>query len=186
MHVRLSPRPVVHAPLAALLLAVLPVLAGCQGDVARRPPSAPVQPTVAGRAPAGFPDAEAAHAAFTRQDPEGVLQATLQDAAWLRFTGSPAEVEARFRAYFVEGYTTFDVVLTTEVLGKATAETFVLEDSAGRRAVSRPVKYEGQMGSGRGGFTSRFELAFQHAITQDTRWIRLTRQADGTTLEWTF
>jgi hypothetical protein len=161
-------------------------LCACQGDVARRPAAAPVQPTVAGRPPAAYADAATAHAAFTREDPKGMLSATLQDAAWLRFEGPPDEVEAAHRAYFVEGYTTFDIVLTTEVLGKATTETFVLEDSAGRRAVSRPVTYDGQMGSGRAGFTSRFELSFQHAITQDTRWIRLTRQADGTTLEWTF
>jgi len=141
---------------------------------------------VAGRAPAGWPDAAAARDAFTRQAADGTVTATLQDAAWLRFAGPPEEVEQRYRAYFLEGYTTFDVVLVTEQLGKPTDETFLLEDSAGRRAVSRPVRYEGQMGSGRGGFASQFELSFQHAITQDTRWLRLTRQSTGTTMEWRF
>lgn len=160
--------------------------AACQGSTARLPAAAAVQPTVAGRAPVAWGDASTARDAFTRQDPKEILTATLQDASWLRFEGPPAEVEERYRAYFLEGYTTFDVVLVTEEFGKPTEESFLLEDSAGRRAVSRPVRYDGQMGSGRGGFASRFELSFQHAITQDTRWIRLTRQIDGTTLEWRF
>ncbi|MCA9315174.1 MAG: hypothetical protein R3F05_13465 [Planctomycetota bacterium] len=161
-------------------------LVGCQGSTARLPAGGSVQPTVAGRAPVAWADAATARDAFTRQAPDGTVTATLQDASWLRFEGPPEEVEERYRAYFLEGYTTFDVILVTEEFGKPTDETFLLEDSAGRRAVSRPFRYDGQMGSGRGGFASHFELSFQHAITQDTRWVRLTRQSTGTSVEWRF
>ncbi len=155
-------------------------------STARHPAAGAVQPTVAGRPPIAWSNAADARAAFTRQDPEGRFTAVLQDASWLRFEGTPEDVESRRRAYFVEGYTTFDVSLVTDDFTKATDETFVLEDSAGRRVVGRPMRYESELGSGREGFAASFELSFRHAITQDTRWIRVTREADGAVLEWRF
>ena len=36
------------------------------------------------------------------------------DAAWLRFEGTPDEVERNHRAYFEQGYTTFQVQIDTD------------------------------------------------------------------------
>ena len=179
----------VTKPLTALCLLVLVGgLAACQsgGGEDLLPPTGGVAPTVAGESPAHYPNLGEARRAFTRQDKEGMFTAVLQDAAWLRFLGTPDEVEADHRAYFDQGYTTFDVTLSVDAFTKPTAETFVLEDSAGRRVVGKPVTYKSQMGTQSGRFNFQFELAFQHAINRDTQWVRLVRQADGASLEWSF
>jgi hypothetical protein len=35
-------------------------------------------------------------------------------------------------------------------------------------------------------YFSSFQLSFQHMITADLQWIRLTRTCDGSTVEWQF
>lgn len=157
---------------------------GCSQSAALRP-AGPTAPTVAGRAPPDFSDAAAARAAFTRVDDDTVVTATLEDVAWLRFEGTPEEVEKAHPAYFLDGATTFDVLLRTETFVQPTSETWVLEDGAGRRVVTRPTRYQGTMGREDRRFVARFTLVFDHGITQDTRFLRLIRPADGTTLEWT-
>ncbi|MFV1959769.1 MAG: hypothetical protein ACC662_10200, partial [Planctomycetota bacterium] len=130
--------------LVLLLAPVLLALAGpgCQssgGDLP--PPSGAVLPTAAGRPPVTFASAAEARRAFTRSS--GTLTATLEDAAWLRYEGSPEEVTKRYRAYFDYGYTTFVVETRSSDFANPTQETFVLEDSAGNRVSGRPTAYEG-------------------------------------------
>ena len=171
----------------ALALVAATLFTACQANRAQGPlPTGNVMPTVAGRAPAPFADAEAAREAFTRRTENEEFAASLEDVAWLRYEGTPEDVEKNHRAYFEEGYTTFQVLMSIEEFTQPTKETFVLEDSSGRRVVSKPVTYRSAMASGRDAFTFTFNLSFQHAVTADTRWLTLTRQADGASLRWDF
>lgn len=174
--------------IALTLLAVGLLTGACQNRPAPGEPRAvgAVLPTVAGRAPAAFDDGTQARKAFTRRTEDGVFSAVLEDAAWLRFQGTPEEVEESHRAYFKDGYTTFQIQLDTSDFTNPTQETFVLEDSAGRRVFGKGLTYRSSMASGREAFEFMFNVSFQHAITQDTRWLRLTRQRDGKTLAWSF
>jgi hypothetical protein len=131
-----------------------------------------------------FTDAIQAREAFTRRG--GSVTAVLEDASWLRFEGDPATVEASHPAYFEYGYTTFLVELRSEAFSQPTAETFMLEDSTGKRLSGRPLSYEGAQVLVDDRFFSTFSLSFQHVISADVRWIRLTRVLDGSTVEWTF
>ena len=170
----------------ALLAVLVLVIGGCQNAPKGPAQRGAVLPTVAGRNVAEFDDSVSARKAFTRSDEDGVFTAILDDSAWLRFEGAPAEVEKSHRAYFVEGYTTFQIELSTDSFTQPTRESYMLEDSSGRRVSSKPVTYRSAMASGRSQFTYVFSVSFQHAITADTHWIRLTRQADDQTLEWSF
>lgn len=170
---------------AALLLVTASALAGCQSSSPYLP-KGPCQPTCAGRDGGGYAAFDEAHKAFTRSTKDGVLTATLEDVAWLRFEGSEDELVKKHRAYFEQGYTTFNVVLRTKDFTQPTAETFVLEDSRGARLTGKPVTYQAGMGMEQERFANRFSISFRHAITSDLAWVRLTRAADGGTLEWVF
>jgi hypothetical protein len=148
------------------------------------PAQGAVLPTVAGRAPMSFTNLEEARATFTRSC--GSLTATLEDAAWLRFMGNPETVERQFRAYFEYGYTTFLIDLRSDEYAQPTKEEFVLTDSAGRSVCGRPIVFQGSPVLVDDRFFSNFELSFQHMITADLTWIRLTRTCDGSTVEWRF
>lgn len=170
------------APTLALLAAL--VLPACQGNQPKYLPSGDVAPTVAGAQAAAYADAAAAKKAFTRE--QGSVTATLHDAAWLRFLGSPEEVEKAYPAYFEYGYTTFDVELRAEGFTQATNETFLLEDGLGARLTSRPLRYEGARELVDNKWFSVFQVSFQHSLTREVPWIRLTRVADGSAVEWVF
>lgn len=171
--------------LAALALGL--VAAGCSSDDAGGPPaSGPATPTVAGGKSPAYADYVSAREAFTRRSDDEVLGATLEDAAWLRFEGDAATVEKNHRAYFEYGYTSFKVILRAKEYTRPTEEVFVLQDSGGARVESKPLTFQGslQLVGDRWQFT--FDLSFKHAITRDTRWIRLTRVKDGTAIDWQF
>lgn len=172
-----------------LALALPPLLAlgltACQG-ASPYAPKAPCQPTCSGDSGEAYADFESGHKAFTRATKDGSLTATLEDVSWLRFGGDEATLLKKHRAYFEQGYTTFEVVLRTKDFTQPTAESFVLEDSRGARLAGRPVTYQAGMGMEQEKFANRFSVSFRHAITRDLAWIRLTRTADGGTLEWIF
>ena len=90
------------------------------------------------------------------------------------------------RAYFDYGYTTFSVVLRAKEYTRPTSEVYLLEDDAGARVQSKPVTFEGSMQLTGDRWEFRFELSFQHAISKDTKWLRLTRVKDGESVEWSF
>jgi len=169
-----------------LLVLVLLAVAGvaCQGSKTPYAPQGDVLPTVAGRAPMTFDCLEAARTAFTRAC--GSLTAVLHDAAWLRHMGDPATVEEQYRAYFDCGYTTFSVELKSECFTKPTQEVFLLEDSCGGRYEGRPLKYEGSPVLVDNCYFSTFDLSFQHVLSAQLAWIRLTRVADGASVTWNF
>jgi hypothetical protein len=171
----------------SIALALLTVLAcGCNSGPAPFPASGACTPTCAGGATASFAAYKEAKDAFTRMSEDEVLVATLEDAAWLRYEGDPETVQANHRAYFEYGYTTFQVVLRAKEFSQPTKEEFVLEDSAGARVVGRPVTYQGALKPAGDRWEYTFTLSFQHAITSDLRWLKLTRVADGAFVEWTF
>lgn len=174
--------------LAPALTALFALALGACQSADGPPPSGPVRPTGAGRAPASYASAAEARAAFTRRSPGGVLTATLQDAAWLRAQGPPEEVERRYRSYFEHGYTTFDVELRPREFTRPTQEAFRLEDSQGQVVQGRPLSFQSSMGVSRdlGGdrFDYSFELSFAYVPDADVRWIRLTRELDGESVEW--
>jgi hypothetical protein len=144
------------------------------------------QPTVEG-CPAGtYGSYEAARKAFGRMTPDGAFQAFLEDVAWLRYEGDEEEVVKKHRPYFDQGYTTFAITLFTKDFVQPTTETYVLEDSGGARLTARPQTYSGNMGLENERYAARFSVSFRHAITRDLEWIRLTRAADGASLEWRF
>ena len=166
----------------ALFVAFLPA---CNSNEGGPPSTGQVTPTVAGGGPTtGYANYMEAKQAFTRGSKDGVLIATLEDAAWLRFEGSPEEVEQAHRAYFEYGYTTFQVVLRAREFTRPTTENFVLEDSNGARVNARPISFKGNMTMVDDRWQYDFELAFRHTITKDTRWLKLTRVADGEFVEW--
>jgi hypothetical protein len=162
----------------------LAAVAACQKPPVIAPPKGDVVPTVAGGTGATYPTLQAARTAFTRQN--GTITATLEDASWIRLEGDPDGAEARHRAYFEYGYTTFQVVLQVKEFVQPTAETFVLEDSLGARHVGKPISFSGGMIMDNDRWTYRFDLSFPHAMTREVQWLRLTRAADGSVLEWAF
>jgi len=95
-------------------------------------------------------------------------------------------VQQKHRAYFEYGYTSFKVILRSREYTRPTDEEFLLEDDAGRRVISKPLTFQGslQLVGDRWQFT--FDLSFKHAITRETKWIRLTRVKDDTSIEWRF
>ena len=176
------PRVPALALATAALFACLPA---CQSGPKGPPATGQVTPTVAGGAPTATYDGyQAAKEAFTRGSKDGVLIATLEDAAWLRFEGPPDEVEANHRAYFEYGYTAFAVVLRARDFTRPTTETFLLEDSSGARVSARPHSFKGNMTMVDDRWQYDFDLAFRHTITKDTQWIKLTRVSDGEFVEW--
>ncbi len=175
--------PAFAGPLTAALLGVC--LSGCASGP-RYEPKGPCAPTCAGRTGGDYASYEAGRAAFTRATADGSFTATLEDVAWLRHEGDEESLLTKHRAYFQQGYTTFEVLLRTKDFTQPTAETFVLQDSKGTRLQGRPVTYQGAMGLEQEKYASRFSVSFRHAITADLEWLRLTRTADGGTLEWTF
>jgi hypothetical protein len=169
-------------PFAAVLL--LPALLACQSAPKGPPCSGAVCCTCAGAAaPPAYASGVEARAAFTRKS--GTLTATLEDASWLRFTGAPDQVEERHRAYFEYGYTTFQVELHSDAFSQPSRETFVLEDSTGRRVTGQPIQFTTAPILVEGHYYAAFSLSFSHVITSDLAWIRLTRAMDGSTVEWT-
>lgn len=172
---------------AATCLLALVVSAGCNSGGERiAQPTGACQPTCAGRGCAEFASYEAAREAFTRQSQEQVLLATLEDAAWLRFEGSPEDVANRHKAYFDYGYTTFAVVLRAKEFSQPTKEVFLLEDSNGKRVTSKPLTYRGALKRVDDRWTYTFNISFQHTITSDIKWLKLTRSVDGEFVEWQF
>ncbi len=172
---------------ALLITALLVLAAGCTSDTGGPPAKGPVTPTVSGGAATpAFTDYASAKEAFTRRSADEVLYATLEDASWLRFEGDAETVQQAHRAYFEYGYTSFKVTLRAREYTRPTQESFVLEDDGGARVTGKPVTFQGslQLVSDRWEFT--FDLSFRHAITADTKWIRLTRVKDGAQVEWSF
>lgn len=176
-----TPAPLVMALGGALLAA----LGGCASK-APHARSGQCVPTVEGAAGTGYGDFASARAAFSRSDKEGSFIAVLEDVAWLRFEGDEASVLEKHRAYFEQGYTTFEVTMLTKDFTQPTAEVFELTDSRGARLVGKPVGYRSGMGQESERFAARFQVSFRHAVTRDIGWLRLKRLADGAELEWTF
>jgi hypothetical protein len=172
-----------QACLCVLLLLSL-VSTSCRSSTSAPQHTGYVLPTVAGRPVATYASYQEGRQAFTRW--AGSLRATLEDASWLRFEGTPAAVEAAHRAYFEYGYTTFDVELRSREYTQPTRERFLLEDSQGRRVFGQPLSFEGACELVDDRYFSAFKLSFRHMITADVTWIRLTREADGASVEWHF
>jgi hypothetical protein len=172
---------------ALTILALLALAAGCTGDDAGGPPATGVAtPTVAGGPAPSYTDYLSAREAFTRRSTDEVLLATLEDAAWLRFEGDATTVQENHRAYFEYGYTTFQVTLRAKEYTRPTNETFLLQDDLGARVEGKPVTFQGNLKPVSDRWQFKFDLSFQHAISKDTRWLRLTRMKDGSTVEWSF
>ena len=168
-------------------LLLLAALVACQSSGGGGPPpTGVVLPTVAGAPGTSFSNPREAREAFTRF--AGSLQATLEDAAWLRFEGNPETVAKEHRAYFDYGYTTFDVTLTHKERVRPTDECFVLEDNLGARLTGSPTCYEGADRLQDGLFLTTFYLSFQHMLTRDVKWIRLSWPAGDncSSVEWSF
>jgi hypothetical protein len=162
------------------------LLAGCYGNDDGPPSTGQVAPTVAGGAQtAGYGGYQQAKQAFTRGSEDGVLIAVLEDVTWLKYEGSAEDVEKDHPGYFEHGYTTFEVTLRAREFTRPTEETYVLEDSNGARATAKPLTYKGGMMPVSDRWQFEFNLSFSHAITKDTRWIRLTRVKDGEAVMWT-
>lgn len=175
-----------RAAATLVLIAALGPLAACSSGEPLAQPTGDCAPTCAGRPVAEFAGYQEARDAFTRQSGDEVLLATLEDAAWLKYEGTPDEVAEKHKAYFDYGYTTFDVVLRAKEFTQPTREVFLLEDSNGKRVSGKPLTYKGQMQRVGDRWMYTFSLSFQHTITSDIRWIKLTRMKDGVFVEWTF
>ena len=177
-------------PRALWILALLPCLAACSGikmgNTSTAAATGSCQPTCGGGPVAQFESYDKARQAFTRSSPDGVLNATLEDVAWLRFEGDPDTVERNHRAYFEYGYTTFQVMLRAREFTRPTDETFILQDGRGARIVGSPIAYKGGMQTVDDRWQFTFELSFQHALGTDCQWIKLTRMLDGESVEWRF
>ena len=166
------------------LLVLSLMLAGCQSGPPAPAATGVVQPTVAGVPAPTYACAADGRRAFTRAC--GSVTAVLEDASWLMFEGDPATVEANHRGYFDYGYTTFQVELRSKEFTQPTAETFQLEDNLGRRVPGRPLSYEGAPVLVDDRYFSTFTLSFQHTLSREVAWIRLTRLADASSVEWQF
>ncbi len=177
-----------RSSLAALsVLALGLTLAACQGGGSNPlPATGAARPTVAGGAAPGYANLADAQRAFTRMSPDGVLIATLEDSAWIRFEADPDTATERHRAYFEYGYTTFNVTLRSQAFTRPTDETFLLEDSTGARHTASPLRYDSAMTLVDDRYQYTFDLSFKHVITKEVRWLKLIRQADNETVEWTF
>jgi hypothetical protein len=161
------------------------LLVSCQKGPPPPPPAGAVSPTVEGGADVAYASLGAAKAAFTRSS--GSLTATLEDAQWIRLESDPASAEQRHRGYFQYGYTTFEVVTRSKQFTQPSSEEFLLEDSLGARHTGRPISYEGAFKlEDNQWWTNRFSLSFHHTVTAEVRWIRLTRVADGSRVQWDF
>jgi len=173
-------------PRILMILALATVVGACSSDKKGPPATGSATPTVAGSAGPAYADYAAAREAFTRRSEDEVLGATLEDASWLRFEGDAETVQSKHRAYFEYGYTTFKVVLRSREYSRPTDEEFLLEDDTGQRAISKPLTFQGnlQLVGDRWQFT--FDLSFKHAITRETKWIRLTRVKDNASIDWQF
>ena len=170
-----------------LALVTLLPLAACSQQENRYGASGACCPTVAG-GPSGqsFGSYQAARDAFTRQSKEGVVVATMKDASWLRYEGSPEQVMEKHKDYFEYVYTSFEVVLRPKEFTNPAKETFILEDSSGVRLAGSPVKYDAAMIPVEDRHQFTFDLAFNHRVSAGVTWVRLTRALDGETVEWTF
>ena len=173
---------------AWIALVGLFLVVGCSsgGKKTGPQPMGYVLPTVAGRQASTFTNGIEAREAFTRR--AGSLQATLEDAVWLRYAGDPETVAKDHCAYFDYGYTTFQVETHCKEFVQPTSETFILEDSCGARLTGSPLCYDSSPRLIQGRFFTAFTLSFRHTLTKDIRWIRLRwpKPADGSTLEWRF
>ena len=169
-------------PIACLALA----LVACQGNQSTLPATGAVKPTVSDGQPATFANYDAARVAFTRGSANGIITATLKDAAWLRMSGEPNEVMAKHRDYFDQGFTAFEVIFRTPEFIRPTDETFILEDSEGARLTTKPVRYKSEMTLVEDRWQYTFDLAFRHGLSSQLRWIKLTREKDGEFVEWRF
>jgi hypothetical protein len=181
---RLSPRFASRlAPSAGAFLVVL-ALVGCTTGRAFSRTGA-LQPTVAGRPPVAYGSLEEAKAAFSRSN--GPMTALLEDAAWIRLEGDPAAAAERHSAYF-EGLTTIQIQLATDFIARPTLETFVLEDSTGARVTGQPLSFKGDVGKGFGPRILTYcTITFDHSLTAQARWLRLTREGEGGgQVEWVF
>jgi len=170
--------------LAGLLLLGL---AACQSNDEGPPACGVVAPTVAGGGPtAVYANYQEAKLAFTRRSADGIVIATLEDSNWLKFEGTAEDVQANHRGYFEYGYTSFGVTLRAREFSQPTNETFLLEDSRGARVTSRPVTFKGNLVTIDDRWQYDFDISFQHTITREVTWLRLTRVSDGEFVEWTF
>jgi hypothetical protein len=161
-------------------------LAACTGPKSEFAATGLCRPTTQGAPAPEYQSHTEARSAFSRSSCDGAFVAVLEDVAWLRFEGCEEEIVKQHRAYFEQGYTTFQVALFTKEFTQPTGETFVLEDSKGARLTGRPVSYQGTMAQENDRFAARFSLSFRHSLTADVDWITLTRAADGVALEWMF
>jgi hypothetical protein len=168
--------------LAGLALVAL-LLSACQNRDGP-PAQGACTPTVPGGGPAAFADAASAREAYTRRSRDGTLEATLEDVSWLRFEGTPEQVEAAHRSYFQYGYTTIQVVLRPIDFTQPTRESFLLEDDRGQQVRAKPITYRSTSMAQRGNrFEYFFELSFPHALS-GAKWVRLTREFGGQSVEW--
>jgi len=171
-----------------LLASLLLTLAACQGEESTNGllATGAVTPTVSNGQPATFPNYNAAKTAFTRGSENGIITATLKDAAWLRMSGEPNEVMAAHRDYFDQGYTAFEVIFRSIEFIRPTEETFILEDSSGTRLTTKPTRYKSEMTLVADRWHYTFDLAFRHGLSGDLGWIKLIREKDGEFVEWSF
>ncbi|MDJ0975599.1 MAG: hypothetical protein QNJ98_14145 [Planctomycetota bacterium] len=170
----------------SLVCLLVPVLAACQGNSPNYRSSGQVTPTVAGGPAPAYGGYGQARDAFTRTSGDGVVTATLKDAAWIRFEGDPDGALKRHRSYFEGVATVFQVVFRPKDHVRCTQEVFILEDSSGLRLTASPKRYEGEMLLVDDRFQFTFDLKYAHAITNDLRWIRLTHEGTGEVVEWSF
>lgn len=172
--------------MSLLACACVIALAACQGNSPNYRSTGQVTPTVAGGPAPAYAGYDQARDAFTRTSGDGVLTATLKDAAWIRFEGDPEGALERHRSYFEGVATVFQVVFRPKEHLRVTQEVFILEDSSGLRLTASPKRYEGEMVLVDDRFQFTFDLKYAHAITNDLRWIRLTHQGTGERIEWSF
>lgn len=165
---------------------VLTFAAGCQGDGPDFRSTGVATPTVAGGPEPSYANYDEARLAFTRTGTDGVLTATLEDAAWIRFEGDPEGALQRHRSYFDGVATVFEVVFRPKDYVRIPEEVFILEDSAGRRMTAKPKRYEGEMKLVDDRFHFTFDLKFAHAVTAELKWLRLTHESSRESIEWTF
>jgi len=170
----------------SLVFLLVPALAACQGDSPEYRTTGAVTPTVAGGQRPTYTSYAQARDAFTRTSSDGVVTATLKDAAWIRFEGDAEGALKRHKSYFQGVATVFEVLFRPRNHVRCTQEIFILEDSSGLRLTASPKRYEGELLLVDDRFQFTFDLKFAHAVTNDLQWVRLTHQATGDSVEWTF
>lgn len=169
-----------------MLAAGLLLTACSSGSEPQYNPAGAATPTVAGGPAPTYDGYQSARDSFTRQSEDGSITAVLEDSAWLKYEGSAEEVMADHRAYFEFGYTTFNVRLLSIQFTRPTEEVFVLEDSTGARLTGKPRTFSSPMALTDKSYMYEFALSFQHVISKDVKWIRLTRLVTGASVEWSF